>query len=114
MDAHSALTWSLISLAILGLVYRIYVWKLKDGAVADVLGQAVLAVVLVLVATGVAAEVSIARWTALVLALFFAVVVIPVWVLAVLIPSRPKALDVAFTFLYEALFIASAILALTI
>jgi hypothetical protein len=49
---------------------------------------------------GVGLEWSWARWGALVYALLFGIVVMPVWVLGVLIPLRPRAPDYAFTAIF--------------
>ena len=85
--------------AVLGFGYRVYRLS-KGGPMGDVIGQAVLGVILLGIAAGVAAEWGWARWAALAYALFFAVVVMPVWTLAVLIPMRPSKVDYAFTIVY--------------
>jgi hypothetical protein len=41
-----------------------------------------------------------ARWAALVYGLLFGLAVLPVWILGVLIPMRPRAPDYAFTAVY--------------
>jgi hypothetical protein len=57
-------------------------------------------VLLVGLAGGLAAGAGWPRWPALVYGLLFGVVVMPLWVLAVLIPLRPRAIDYAFTGVY--------------
>ncbi len=87
--------------AVLGLGYRIYRLS-KGGPVADVVGQAVLAVLLVGLALAVAGGAGWARWGAVVYGLLFGLAVMPVWTLAVLIPLPPRALDYAFAATYWA------------
>ena len=89
----------LIANALLGLGYRIY-RRTKGGPVADVWGQAVLGLLLVALAIGIAADVSWLRWPALVYAAVFALLTMPVWVLGVLLPLRPRAIDYTFTAVY--------------
>jgi len=85
--------------ALIGLAYRIYRLT-KGGPMSDVIGQAILSCFLALLALGVAAGSAAGRWGALAYGLLFGVVVMPVWVLAVLIPLRPRATDYAFTAVY--------------
>lgn len=85
--------------AVLGISYRVYRFR-KGGPKADVVGQAILGVLLAGMAGGLAAEISWLRWTALGYGLLFGLVVMPIWVLAVLIPLRPRAIDYAFTVVY--------------
>lgn len=98
-------TWQLILAGALGLNaatgfgYRVYRLT-KGGPIADVIGQAILAVLLVGLAIATAAGAGWPRWAALIYALLFGVAVMPVWVLAVLIPLRPGWVDYAFTGLY--------------
>ena len=66
----------------------------------DVVGQAVLGAILFAMALGVAVGVGWTRWVALAYALTFGLVVMPVWVLAVLIPLPPRPPDYAFTVAY--------------
>ncbi len=84
-----------------GFAYRLHRLRF-GGPIADVAGQALLGVGLGLLALAAAHGVAWARWVALGFAVIFAVVVMPVWVLAVLIPLRPGAIDLAFTVLYWA------------
>ena len=85
--------------AVLGFGYRVYRLS-KGGPLGDVIGQAVLGLVLIGVAVGVGAEWGWVRWVALAYAVLFAVIVMPVWVLAVLIPMKPTAVDYSFTIVY--------------
>lgn len=85
--------------AALGFGYRVYRLS-KGGPMADVIGQAILGVGLLAVAGAVATGAGWARWPSLVYAVLFGVIVMPIWVLAVLIPLRPQAVDYAFTVAY--------------
>ena len=91
--------------------YRSYRFT-KGGPRADAIGGAVLGALLVLLAALVLNDVSWARWIALVYAVFFALVVMPIWTLAVLIPLPPGPLDYTFAVLYEATLIGIAISAI--
>ena len=90
---------ALFANALLGLVYRVYRRK-KGGPVADVWGQAVLGFLLVVLAIGIAIDVAWLRWPALVYAAVFALLAMPIWVLGVLLPLRPRSIDYAFTAVY--------------
>ncbi len=97
--------------AALGFGYRVFRLT-RGGPLGDVTGQAVLGLLLAAVAIGVALDESWARWTALAYGLLFALVVMPLWTLAVLIPMRPQRVDIGFTALYWAglaLIVVSAI-----
>jgi hypothetical protein len=96
---RDVLVWALALNAVMGLAYRTYRLT-KGGPMSDVIGQAILSCVLALVAVGVATGAAAAHWGALAYGLLFGVVVMPVWVLAVLIPLRPGAIDYSFTALY--------------
>lgn len=99
-DAWRVVLVTALSLnALLGFVYRAYRLS-KGGPMSDVIGQAILGVLLALLAVSSALDAGWARWPEMVYALLFALVVMPVWVLAVLIPQRPGPLDYAFTALY--------------
>ena len=87
--------------AALGFGYRVYRLS-KGGPMGDVVGQAILGVLLAALAVAIAAGTAWARWAALIYGLLFGVVVMPVWVLAVLLPMRPRAIDYAFTAVYWA------------
>lgn len=97
--------------AVTGLGYRVY-RRTKGGPIADVWGQAVLGILLVATAAGILLGADWLRWVALVYAAVFALVAMPVWVLGVLLPLRPRAVDYSFTVLYWALLIAIGIAAL--
>ena len=96
--------------AALGLSYRVYRLT-KGGPMADVVGQALLAALLVVLAVGAAGGSSWARWTALAYALLFGLAVMPVWTLAVLLPLPPRAPDYAFTGVYWAALFVTALAA---
>ena len=96
--------------AALGFGYRVYRLT-KGGPLGDVTGQAVLAVVLAVVAVGVATDQGWGRWAALVYGLVFALVVMPLWTLAVLLPLPPGRVDYAFTGLYWAALVAIVVAA---
>lgn len=98
---ETTLVVALATNSVLGLVYRMYRLA-KGGPVADVVGQAVLGLLLATLAALIATGSDWARWAALAYGLLFGVVVMPIWVLAVLIPMRPNALDYSFTVVYWA------------
>ena len=79
--------------------YRIFRLS-KGGPIADAIGGAILAVILAGIALGVGAGAGWARWAALLYAVFFAFVVMPVWTLGVLIPLPPHGVDIGFTGAY--------------
>ena len=85
--------------AVSGFSYRLYRYR-KGGPLGDVYGQAVLALLLLGLAFATAGGGDWARWPALAYAVVFAIVVMPIWTLAVLIPLPPGALDYAFTAVY--------------
>jgi hypothetical protein len=91
--------------------YRTYRFA-KGGPRADAIGGAVLAALLIVLAVLVVNDVSLALWAAAVYGLLFALIVMPIWVLAVLIPMRPGPLDYAFTGFYEATLVAIVVAAL--
>jgi hypothetical protein len=97
--------------AVLGLGYRIYRLS-KGGPLADIFGQAILALLLGGLAVAVAAGSGWAPWIALGYGLLFGIVVMPVWVLAVLLPLRPGVVDYAFTTLYWAVLVLTAVAAI--
>lgn len=112
-------TWRLVLVSALlvnaatGLGYRVYRLR-KGGPKADVLGQAILGVLLTGLAVALALGAGWPRWGALAYALLFGVVVMPIWVLAVLIPLRPRAIDYAFTGVYWALLVLVGVAALAL
>ena len=85
--------------AALGFGYRIHRLS-KGGPIGDVWGQAVLGVVLCVFAVLVASGATWARWPALAYAVIYSFVAMPVWVLGVLIPLPPRAIDYAYTGTY--------------
>lgn len=90
---------ALVLNAVVGFGYRVYRLS-KGGPIADVWGQAILGGLLTLGALLVGIGVTWVRWIALIYAVTFAIVVMPVWVLGVLLPMRPGAIDYAFTAFY--------------
>lgn len=101
-------TWRIVLIAGLavnagaGFGYRVYRLR-KGGPKSDVVGQAILGALLLTLAGALALGAGWPRWPALVYGLLFGVVVMPIWVLAVLIPLRPRAIDYTFTGVYWAL-----------
>jgi uncharacterized membrane protein len=85
--------------AVLGFAYRVYRLT-KGGPVSDVLGQAVLGLLLGVLALGAMLDAGFVQWPALIYGLLFGLIVMPIWVLAVLIPQRPEKIDYAFTAIY--------------
>lgn len=96
---RSVLAAALSVNAVLGLAYRVFRLT-KGGPRSDVVGQAILGTLLGVTAIGAAVGAAWSRWVALVYGGLFGLAVMPVWVLAVLIPLRPKAIDYAFTGAY--------------
>lgn len=94
--------------AAIGFGYRVYRLT-KGGPIADVWGQAALGVLLALIAVAVSFELGWAQWVAVVYGFLFGLVVMPVWVLGVLLPLRPRAVDHAFTGLYWGLLVIIAV-----
>lgn len=104
---------ALVVNAVLGLSYRIY-RAARGGPRADVVGQALLGALLLIVAGFAMSGAGWPRWVALAYGLLFGVIVMPVWLLAVLIPLPPRAGDWAFTVIYWAglaLIVVAALLA---
>jgi hypothetical protein len=85
--------------ALLGFGYRLYRLP-RGGSRADVNGQALLGVMLIALAVALSFGAGWPRWPAIVYGLLFGVLVMPIWVLAVLIPSSPGRVDYAFTVVY--------------
>ncbi len=107
---ETVLVVALVTNAALGLGYRVY-RRSKGGPRADVWGQAVLGFVLLLIALGFGLGATWLRWAALAYASVFALLAMPVWVLGVLLPMRPRALDYAFTVAYWALLVVIGVAA---
>ncbi|MPZ90691.1 MAG: hypothetical protein GEU68_03515 [Actinobacteria bacterium] len=90
---------ALVVNALLGFGYRLYRLP-RGGTRADVNGQALLGVILIAMAVALGFGAGWPRWPALVYGLLFGIVVMPIWVLAVLIPGSPGRPDYIFTALY--------------
>lgn len=102
MDPDSWQTILVAALAVnaaTGFGYRVFRLT-KGGPMGDVIGQAVLAALLAVIAAFAATGAAWPRWAALIYALLFGVAVMPLWVLAVLLPARPGWIDYAFTASY--------------
>ncbi len=95
----TVLAAALVTNAIIGVAYRVYRLH-RGGPKADVVGQAILGALLLGLAVALALGADWPRWPALGYGLLFGLVVMPLWVLAVLIPLRPGPLDYAFTAFY--------------
>jgi hypothetical protein len=108
---RALLVAALVVNAATGFGYRVYRYR-KGGPKADVLGQAILGGLLLVLAAALALGAGWPRWGALVYAVLFGVVVMPLWVLAVLIPLRPRAVDYTFTGTYWALLILIGVAAI--
>ena len=80
----------------------------------DLYGGMALALLLVGVAAGVLAEFGWMRWVAFGYAALFALVVTPIWVLAVVIPARPDTLEKALVGAYWLSLAAIAVAALSL
>jgi hypothetical protein len=99
VNAETILIVTLAANAALVFGYRVHRLT-RGGPMADAVGGAALGVVLAVIAVGIAAGIGWARFLAVGYGLFFAIAVMPVWVLGVLIPMRPGRADFAFTALY--------------
>jgi small-conductance mechanosensitive channel len=110
---QTVLVVALASNAVLGLGYRVYRLT-KKGPVTDVVGQAVLAAILLGLAVAAATDAGWPRWGALAYALLFGLIVMPVWTLAVLLPLPPGKVDYAFTGVYWATLAAIALAAILV
>ena len=110
---QAILVGGLIANAVIGLGYRIY-RRTKGGPIGDVWGQAVLGGLLVAVAIGVALGATWLRWAGFAYAVLFGLLVMPIWVLGVLLPMRPRAIDYSFTITYWAVLIAIGVAALLV
>ncbi len=110
---RALLVAALLGNGVLGFAYRLYRFA-RGGPLGDVVGQAVLGTLLVALALMVATGIGWARWVALAYAVLFALVVMPVWTLAVLIPLPPGRVDYAFTAVYWTTLVAIAVAALAV
>lgn len=99
--------------AAVGFGYRVYRLS-KGGPIADVWGQAILGVVLGVLAMGIGLGAGWLRWVAFGYALLFGLLVMPIWVLGVLLPMRPRAIDYGFTCVYWLMLAAIGIAAVVI
>ena len=111
MDSDIWRTILIVALALnaaLGFGYRVYRLS-KGGPMGDVIGQAILGAILAALAVCLGLGGDWPRWPALALALLFGLVVMPVWVLAVLIPLPPRKIDYAFTAVYWLSLVAIAL-----
>lgn len=108
---QAILALGLIINALLGFGYRVYRLS-RGGPMGDVIGQAVLGVLLVTLGIAAAAGAGWPRWPALTYGILFAVVVMPVWTLAVLIPLPPERVDYSFTAVYWATLVLIVVSAL--
>lgn len=93
------LALGLIANALLGFGYRVYRLS-RGGPMGDVIGQAVLGALLVTLGVAAATGAGWPRWPALTYGILFALVVMPIWTLAVLIPLPPERVDYGFTAVY--------------
>jgi hypothetical protein len=96
-----------------GFAYRLFRLS-KGGPLGDVLGQALLGILLLALAVATATGASFATSASLVYAALFGVVVMPLWVVAVLIPMRPQRLDLVFTAVYWLALIVIGVAALAL
>jgi hypothetical protein len=90
---------ALVLNALLGFGYRLYRLP-RGGSRADVNGQALLGVLLIALGIALSSGAGWPRWPALAYGLLFGIVVMPIWILAVLIPGSPGRLDYAYTAVY--------------
>jgi hypothetical protein len=110
---RDVLVVSLAAVAVLGFGYRVY-RTTKGGPATDAVGQAILGGVLGALAVAASHGLGWSRWAAFAFGVFFGLVVMPVWVLGVFIPMRPRAIDYSFAVAYGfglAAVIVSALLA---
>lgn len=99
--------------AVTGFGYRVYRLT-KGGPMPDVWGQAVLGVFLALLAVLIGFGADWARWLALAYAAIYAFVGMPVWILGVLLPLPPRAIDYAYAVVYSAVLIVIAVAAIAL
>jgi hypothetical protein len=107
------LVGGLVVNAVAGFGYRLYRYR-RGGPLGDVWGQAVLGVLLISLAAATALGAGWPRWVALGYATLFALVVMPIWTLAVLIPLPPERLDYAFTALYWVTLVMTGVAAIAL
>lgn len=85
--------------AVIGFAYPVYRLS-RGGPLGDVTGRAILGILLLIVAAFAFMDHDWARWAALAYGALFAAIVMPIWVLAVLIPLRPTTIDYTYTTTY--------------
>lgn len=110
---QTVLSAALFVNAVAGFLYRLFRLS-KGGPLGDVLGQAVLGILLLALAIAAATGASFAAWASLLYAALFGIVVMPLWVVAVLIPLRPQRLDLIFTAVYWLVLIVIGVAALAL
>lgn len=102
------LVGALVVNGLIALVHRVLRHR-RGGPINDVYGGIGLCLLLLALAGGIAAGAHGLRWAALSYALVFAVVVTPVWVLAVVIPARPEPREYILVGAYWASLVAIAV-----
>lgn len=107
---RAALVGGLALNAALGFGYRVYRLS-KGGPIADVWGQAVLGAILALLAVLIGLGFTWTRWLALAYAVIYAFVGMPAWVLGVLIPLPPRAIDYTYAAVYSVALVAIGVAA---
>ncbi|MQB01002.1 MAG: hypothetical protein GEU78_12030 [Actinobacteria bacterium] len=95
----TTLAITLVVNAVIGFAYPVYRLS-RGGPMGDVTGRAILGILLLAIAGFLSGDNDWPRWAALVYGAFFAAIVMPIWILAVLIPMRPTAIDYAYTTAY--------------
>jgi hypothetical protein len=95
----TTLAVALVVNATIGFAYPVYRLT-RGGPMGDVTGRAILGALLVVVAVFAAMGHEWPRWAALFYGALFAAIVMPIWILAVLIPMRPATIDYAYTSTY--------------
>jgi hypothetical protein len=113
VSAQGVLVGALAVSGALVFAYRVYRLT-KGGPLVDAIGGGILALLCGALAVGAAAGAGWARLGALIYAVVFGVVVMPVWTLAVLIPLRPGPVDIAFTATYWSSLLVIAIAAIAL
>lgn len=100
LDAWGAiLVGALVVNAALAFGYRVFRLT-RGGPMADVVGQGILATLLLATALGYAAGADWLRWIAVIYAAVFGAIVMPIWTLAILIPMEPRPVDYGFAVTY--------------
>lgn len=110
-DGQTALMLALAVSAALAFGYRVYRLT-KGGPLPDAIGGAVLAAMLITLGVLAGTGAGWVKWPAFGYGVAFALVVMPIWTLAVYIPARPGALDHLLVGAYWLSLVAVAIAAL--